>query len=447
MIFEFLSLFYKKNLKKVWCFKNLAVILLRNGFNSKIIVKIISQYFYCQIIKIKIVSKEWKNCDLPDGSVATGSKFYYRNNIVEEIWKKLERGSVLLAAPRRVGKTSVMQYMAANPIENYKVIFQNIQGINSADKFYERIYTLLLNCLNTTKKAQKWVENLYKTKSIKCFSVTGSIEFENKPTDFSKETKTLLAEINNNEELENIVLLLDELPEVLFNINKTNNSDAISILKFLRHWRQQPELHKKVKFVLAGSVGIHYVVEQIEIRNSDLNDLEEVVFEPLLDSETHEYIDWATKGATITYNQKLKKHLLGKIKYFAPYFINLLLNEVDKQAKKANNPKITSQNIDAAFDTIVKNNKYFEYWKKRLRDYMPKEDFDFVNEILIHTAHNEHISEQEIYDKAVKYNKTADYMEFINELAKDGYITELESKYYFISPFLSAFWKRNNPIY
>jgi hypothetical protein len=78
---------------------------------------------------------------------------------------------------------------------------------------------------------------------------------------------------------------------------------------------------------------------------------------------------------------------------------------------------------------------------------MLKEDFYFVNEILTHIAHKESIRIQEIYDKAIKYDKTADYMEFIQDLENDGYIIEVNEQYRFISPFLSAFWKKNNPIY
>ena len=390
----------------------------------------------------------WTDPNLVIGSVATGDNFYLRNDIVENIWNELKEGnSVLLAAPRRVGKTSIMQYMEQNPVENYKLIFQNIQGIKSANVFFERIYTLLLNCLNTMQKAKKWLGKFLKSKSITRIGWI-SIEFEERPTDFLKETNDLLIKINEIQEIENIILLLDELPEVLFNINKKNNQDAILILENLRHWRQQPNMNKKVKFILAGSVGIHYVVDIIETRNSDINDLAITVdCTPLSNNEMHKYIDWATKDATITYNSELKEYLLSKIQYFVPYFINLLLAEINTQAKKADNPKITTQSIDAAFDIVVKHSDYFKDWKQRLQDYMSKEDFDFVNEILIHTAHRGHISLQEIYDKTVKHNKTADYMDFIEDLEKDGYITEFENEYRFMSPFLSAFWKKNNPIY
>jgi len=109
-------------------------------------------------------------------------------------------------------------------------------------------------------------------------------------------------------------------------------------------------------------------------------------------------------------------------------------------SKNWRNPKIIIGNV-------AKHSDYFEDWKKRLQNYMPVKDFKFVNDILTHTAHKGHISLQEIYDKAVEHNKTTDYMEFIKELEKDGYIIEVENKYQFVSSFLSSFWKRNNPTF
>ena len=74
-------------------------------------------------------------------------------------------------------------------------------------------------------------------------------------------------------------------------------------------------------------------------------------------------------------------------------------------------------------------------------------DPQFVNEILKHIAHRDRITIQEIYDKAIKYEKEDDYMTFIRDLQQDGYIVENEGKYIFISPFLKEFWKLDNPIY
>jgi len=383
------------------------------------------------------------------GPPATGKYYYPRKEIVEEIWDELEKGNfILIAAPRRVGKTSVMRDIEANPRENYKVTFENIQAVKSEIDFYKTLYKLILNCLSTSKKASKWLSAYIKTKKITEISTSG-IKLEDKELDYLQEINTIFKELDSN--TETIVLLLDELPEVLHQLDKTGKKDeAIAILHQLRAWRQSNL--KKMQFVFAGSVGIHYVVKNIEGRTSSLNDLIPAICNPLAREEALDYIEWATSNkASVQYENEVKNYLLQKIQhYYTPYFINLMLGEIDKIARKRNNATITEKDIDQAFLNVEKSNEHFADWKKRLQDYMPKEDFNFVNDILMHIAHRGSISIQTIYDKAVRQDMTVDYMDLISDLMQDGYLVEDADgshNYVFISPFLKAFWKRNNPIY
>ena len=139
--------------------------------------------------------------------------------------------------------------------------------------------------------------------------------------------------------------------------------------------------------------------------------------------------------------------MADKIAYFVPFYINLMLSETDRIARKKNNPIIEKADIDDAFNRILKNNDHFSDWSSRLSTYMSPADFSFVNEVLTHIAHKNKISMQEIYDKAVKHNKTDNYMDYIHDLEQDGYITESGQIYVFVSPFLKAFWLRKNPVY
>jgi hypothetical protein len=392
------------------------------------------------------MKEEWKSPNTIIGPVATGNYYYKRPEIVNEIWDELEKGNyILIAAPRRVGKTSVMKNIEENPRENFKVIFENVQSLKSENDFYKELYKLILKCLSNSKKIKNWFKTYISSKSITEIDINGSFKISHLELNYLNEINNIIPQIDKNGEI--IILLIDELPEVLHNLNKNNKKDeAISILKNLRRWRQESQFNK-LRFVLAGSIGIHYVVNTIEGRNSDLNDLKKVQYHPIEIPETDDYFDWATKNASVKYNEELRTYFLEKIQYFVPYFFNILLDEIDKQARKENNQKITKQTIDDAFDLVIKHNDYFSDWKKRLSDYLPKEDFKFVNEILIHIAHKNQISIQEIYNKAEKYDKTIDYMDFVNDLEQDGYIVEQNQKYIFISAFLKEFWKRNNPIY
>lgn len=392
---------------------------------------------------------EWISPKTIVGPVATGEYYYSRNEIVDEIWDELEKGNfILIAAPRRVGKTSIMRDMETNPRENFKVKFESIQGVTSKDDFYKTLYKLILNCLKAGHKAKVWLENYLKTKSISEINLEGGIKIDNAELDYLEEINSILRQLDKN--IETVVLLLDELPEVLHRLNKMGKRDeAIAILNQLRTWRQSG--FKKLQFVFAGSIGIHYVVKAIEGRTSGLNDLKKVICHPLTNSEPVDYIEWATRSSTVQYSDEMKSYMLMKIQhYYTPYFINLMLDEIYRKAKKKGNAIITKSDIDEAFLAIEKGNEHFADWKNRLKDYMPAADFDFVNEILMHIAHKDSIVIQTIYDKAVNHNKQFDYMDLLSDLEQDGYIVETSEgsqRYVFISPFLKAFWKRNNPIY
>ena len=56
------------------------------------------------------------------GPPARGDDFYGRENLIELIWEKLESNYILLAAPRRFGKTSVMLNILDEPRNSFHII-------------------------------------------------------------------------------------------------------------------------------------------------------------------------------------------------------------------------------------------------------------------------------------------------------------------------------------
>jgi hypothetical protein len=393
------------------------------------------------------MSVEWSSPKIIIGPTAKGSYYYNRPQIVEAIWEQINTGThVLLAAPRRVGKSSVMEFMVENCDEGTKCVFRNIQGIKSSDEFYKRFYELIIFCLSKFDKSKNWLADLFKGIIIEEVTLEGVKFSDRKSMNYLEEIDRILPKLQY--EKVKVVLFLDELPEVLHNLYKAGKKEeAGSILDNLRVWRQDARLKESFCLVLAGSVGIHHVVKTIEGRTSDLNDLKTVDFEPLTYEEASEYVDRVTHEATVQYDEELKTFLLSKIHYYLPYFINLMLDEINKIARKKTNPLITQQSIDVAFDAVVKNSDYFKEWKNRLFDYFPANDAEYMNEVLTYIAHKDTINKRKLYDLAAKYNKKNVYVDMMDGLEKDGYITEQNDQYIFVSPFLKAFWKRNNPIY
>jgi type II secretory pathway predicted ATPase ExeA len=394
------------------------------------------------------MSTSWVNPKIIIGNTATGDYYFPRPDIEADIWAEVEKGNhVLLAAPRRVGKTSVMQAMLEKCPENTRCVFQNIQGIKSEAEYYEQLYKLLLLCLSRFDKGKDWLKRF--TDGLNITEITwDSIKFgDKKAINFEKAIGELLAKIAQNKV--RVVLLLDELPEVLNNLHKQGRStEAGNILNHLRSLRQNPDIRGHLSLVLAGSVGIQHVVKLIEGRIADLNDFANVPFEPLSRAEAGDYISWATQGATVQYTPAVREHLLDHVQHCIPYFINLLLDDINRNARKNKNAEISGHHVDEAFRKVVKNSDHFKEWKNRLGEYFPKAQSDFMHQILVCIAHEGRISVQKCYDLAAKHQlESTSYMELMRGLEHDGYLLEVDGHFAFVSPFLREFWKSDNPVY
>jgi uncharacterized protein len=84
------------------------------------------------------------------GSPVRGQDFYGRDAFVSLVSQKLTSGSVLLAAPRRFGKTSVMYDLIDRPRWDYRVVHADLEHlIEPAD-----LVTLLAVQLATVNDSQ-----------------------------------------------------------------------------------------------------------------------------------------------------------------------------------------------------------------------------------------------------------------------------------------------------
>lgn len=55
------------------------------------------------------------------GPIAQGEDFGDRELIIDDIWRVLEKGNVLLKAPRRFGKSSIMYKLYERPRDGFEV--------------------------------------------------------------------------------------------------------------------------------------------------------------------------------------------------------------------------------------------------------------------------------------------------------------------------------------
>jgi len=303
-----------------------------------------------------------------------------------------------------------------------------------------------VQCLERTRTEKTMALMKKWTKQFKITEITKSgVKFETKDIDYENELRNIIPELSGTDT--HTVIFLDEFAEVVNKLNKKEQQqDAIDILHTMREIRSDADF-RKFTLVFAGSIGLQFVIKTID-RPKLINDLHPVETGALNAKEATQLIHQLTHDATIQFTDDTIAYLQKKINHLLPYYIQLMIEEVDLICRTANQLEVTDAIIDEAFEGVLKKNRNFDDWLERLKDYQPVH-FPFINNILKICAHKGSITVQEIYnlasDKA--YNRQDDYMDFVEELMNDGYLLETEKHVYrFISPFLQQFWLKKYPL-
>ncbi len=204
------------------------------------------------------------------GHPARGPDFFNRENLIEVVWEKIESGShILIVAPRRVGKTSLMFYLLDHPRENYNLLYLNTESINNKNEFFRRVLNQVLKT-NFVQKSQKIVTFLEKHKpTIKKVGIDG-VEFGvSEEHDYWEMLSRILK--SSPSENQKLIIIIDEFPQTLASINKDENENAgIQFLQSNRELRQDPEISKNVQFIYTGSIGLENIVSKLNAVNTDL---------------------------------------------------------------------------------------------------------------------------------------------------------------------------------
>jgi hypothetical protein len=197
------------------------------------------------------------------GGTLTPAEVVGRDEFIASIWECLQRQSVLLTAERRMGKTSVLLKLEAEPELGACVIKRTLQGIRSPDEFVRKFVADVERAIPGLLK-QSFGSRLSAAGIKKIGSSPLSVEF----TPVSKESwKDVVAETfaaldEGVDEL--VVLLWDELPQMIADFRDDHGvAVAREMLDVLRAAR---ESHAGVRMVLSGSLGIHHVVADLRSR-------------------------------------------------------------------------------------------------------------------------------------------------------------------------------------
>lgn len=388
------------------------------------------------------------------GVPARKENFYPREREIIKITNKINDGNNLqIAAPRRVGKTSILFSLLDNKTDGNIYVYVDTEAVDTAEEFFKKILKEILKTddIRNSSKLKKHIEEGNKfLKKIKSLSIMGNeISFNDseEKISYKEELENLLSGIQLDEN-KRLILLIDEFPQTIQNIierNDTGIKDAISFLQTNRDLRLNPEINDNVTFLYTGSIGLNHTVSAID-GTAFINDINSIEIGPLSLDEATDLLNNLLQPRNLIISNEVTLYLMQKIEWLIPFHIQLAVQEIidlvfpDKE--------ITKEIIDDCFTNIIatRNNNHFEHYSSRLKKSFKDNEYTFAYKLLCTIADKGTISKGDAFDMAVGLTVQNNFRNIVETLMYDGYINNNQDKeeYRFNSPVLRMWWNRFN---
>jgi AAA+ ATPase superfamily predicted ATPase len=388
---------------------------------------------------------------LVSGQVVFGNNYFSRQKDEAKVWRYLDRGAhLILLAPRRAGKTSLLRRLEQQPKDGYVFLYVMVQSCTTEHDFYKQALEQLydsdfVNNLNKfAQKGKDFITNVFS--NIDKFEIASTgIKLNNKEHRLTyQDLINVIKALKLNGKL---IVVFDEYPDVIETIHNNQGHEAVSnFMKNTRTLCQDMSLGELVQFVFTGSIGLDSIAHRLQLTNL-INDREKLTLSPLNENEAHAFIKFLIQknNSPILIDKKTANYLLKKIEWLMPYYIEILWERLEDYCYDHDKQTPNQQDVDAAYEQLFHQayRSNFIHWAERLKRFENLERQ--LAKALLHKLSAEgELTLNEVFNicQEEKY-QNINHHYVMDCLEHDGYLFESQPKVYrFTSPILKDWWNR-----
>ncbi|MCI0471760.1 MAG: hypothetical protein L0Y73_08890 [Candidatus Aminicenantes bacterium] len=328
--------------------------------------------------------------DIHLGSPAWGCDFFDREEIIDDCWEKLKTNSIILSAPRRYGKSSIMLRLRDNPRPGFFPIYFELEDRFHLTEFLNGfVDSILKNDQVLMKKYQKRVSKFLRKIEEVSFLKLIDLKFKKDSEaqdDWRGQITRLISELLDEKKEQKLVFIFDEFPLMLTNFlgnNEKGKNEAVEVLHWLRSLRQDPIFLKYIRFVFGGSIGLEKVVSYLNASRT-INDIDGVPIGPFKRETAGELLKQLFQAKEIAAGEKVIQKILDIVGDMIPIYLQIMIDATIKEAKNTGR-QITPQLVQECYEKRVHGpeyRRYFEDYYERLCRYYSPEDSKCSKRIL-----------------------------------------------------------------
>ena len=375
------------------------------------------------------------------GPPVEGEDFFGREKEIRNANKLLDgKHSLLLSAPRRIGKSSLAKRLIEEKKQQgWKCVYIDLEETTTEEGFLRLV-------IEAFKKNGIWkqlTDGMSKglvsvLDIIEKVTIGGVVDFNigkrEKQEDLYKNLKDLIKHD------EDTFIVVDELTLFLGILNKSENGaeKVAFILNWLRSLRQVSKTN--VRWLFCGSVGLRNFTSAMNLGYT-INDLMEFGLGELTREEAEGLLSGLCKSEDMEMSEDLINYTLDKLHWNIPYFIQVIFSKLAEEYED----EVTKESIDMAYNKICSEN-YLSTWSERLSEYrkyeMPARQILKLLSTKSSGIERETMLNTLMTGKDASKIEEVDYLlsKVLEMLENDGYILKMDSIRTFRSPLLRDYW-------
>lgn len=374
------------------------------------------------------------------GPPVEGDDFFGREKEIQKANKLLDSShSLLLSAPRRIGKSSLAKRLIEEKKnQGWKCVYIDLEETTTEDGFLNLVIEAF--CKNGIWKqvAEGMSKGLASVlESIEKISL-GPVQFNFAKKEDQEDLYKNLKELIRHDE--DTFIVVDELTLFLTILSK--GEDGVEKVAFILNWlRSLRQVSKtKVRWLFCGSVGLRNFTSAMNLGYT-VNDLTEFSLDELSRGEAAGLLLELCKSENIEMSDELVEYTLNKLYWNIPYFIQIIFSNLAEDYAD----KITREDIDTAYRKLCSEN-YLSTWSERLVEYG---EYELpARQILKLLATRPEGIERESMLNNLMTGQDASKIEAVDYtlskvlamLENDGYIMKKDALRMFRSPLLRDYW-------
>jgi hypothetical protein len=377
--------------------------------------------------------------------------FLEREEETKELWHRAERGHVLMLAPRRVGKTSLLYHMEDAPRADWNCLFLSTEALDSEAQFVAR----LLETASAGRSDHAWKER-FEVGFRQFLKALGPAKAGPVDVNVGQVLQTEWRDIGTialkaMQGLPgNTLILVDEFPIFIRNLlgsgkNPEGTQRARSFLNWFRETRNaQGNGTGRVHFILTGSLGLDMVVREVGL-SVTINDLDTFTLGPLSEGQARKLLQCLSEGEDLPLPEAVRARMLKYIDWPVPFYLQLLFREVLSRVK-FRGAVLDERLVDEVYKSLLGPQmvKHFDHWKERLDDPLLPLQARALRRALLEGACKDRngLSRSSIVQIWKKVAPNEDVDEVLLGLNHDGYLTLKGSRWLFTSSLLRDWWRK-----